>query len=401
MPVPAVLVAATVSNHAVSSSPVLSNAADLPYRDRRDALASRVKALIASAAGGREVAMERDALLLDIARLQAETVAPYARLLAACKMDPRDARHPVELAAVPTDVFRFARVAIHGADRDVAVFRTSGTTSGQRGAHHFADLSLYDASARAWAKAMLFADVEQVRLISLIPPSAEAADSSLSYMVDRFADWFGAPSHEGGIWHAVAGGRPDAERLATCLDRARRDGLPVGLLGTSFAFVMAEDVLGERRFALPRGSRLMQTGGFKGRTREVEPTALRWALAQRYGVAETAIVAEYGMTELASQLYETTLVEPAGARVYRAPPWVRLEVVDPERLRPVPTGQVGILRIEDPANLDTAWALQTADLARQTGAQEILLLGRDPSAQPRGCSLAVEEMLAPGPTPSV
>ncbi|MCU0676829.1 MAG: hypothetical protein MUE69_29065 [Myxococcota bacterium] len=183
------------------------------------------------------------------------------------------------------------------------------------------------------------------------------------------------------------------DALVTALSDARE---PIALLGTSFAFVFAEDALAERdvRFALPAGSRVMQTGGFKGRTREVSPDAMLAMLSARYGVPEERVVAEYGMTELSSQAYETTLVEPSAPRRLRFPPWVRVTAVDPVDLRALPIGQTGLLRIDDAANLDSVCAIQTADLARIEADGSFVLFGRAPGATPRGCSLAVEEALA-------
>ena len=137
------------------------------------------------------------------------------------------------------------------------------------------------------------------------------------------------------------------------------------ILGTSFAFVHLDETLGAARFALPEGSRIMQTGGFKGRSRELAPVAMRGMLSARYGVADVAIVAEYGMTELSSQMYETTLRAPDEPRRLWVPGWVRATPVDPETLLPVADGEVGILRIDDVANVDTVCAIQTADLARR------------------------------------
>src|SRR5690606_16426473 len=107
----------------------------------------------------------------------------------------------------------------------------------------------------------------------------EAPESSLSYMLGRFEDWVGSETR----W-AWREGRLELDVLVEALNAAIRAGEPIAVLGTSFAFVHAEDALGEVRFALPAGSRLMQTGGYKGRSREVEPDALRAALAARYGL---------------------------------------------------------------------------------------------------------------------
>ncbi len=298
-----------------------------------------------------------------------------------------------------------ARVSTYDATEDTRVFRTSGTTSGARGAHPFRDLSLYDRAARAAADAALFPDLaargaqrRTMRLVVLAPRESEAPDSSLSYMLARFAEWYGDP-REGGVTYAFEDGAVDGDALTAALGRAARDAAPVALLGTSFAFVFAEDALGTRRFALPPGSRVMQTGGFKGRTRTLEPEEMRALLCGRYGVPDAHVIAEYGMTELSSQLYEGTLADalgggPVAPRALRVPPWVRATPVDPETLEPVAPGEVGVLRLDDPANLDSVCAVQTSDLARCVEGG-LALIGRAPGAVPRGCSLAIEEALAP------
>jgi hypothetical protein len=362
--------------------------------EERNALAGRAAALIDRLAQGGRDDPERDALLADLARFQARHVAPYRRLLAARGVDPAAVSSPGELPAVPTDVFRFTRVAVHPPELDRRVFRTSGTTSGQRGAHPFRDLALYDRAARAAAGRALFPDGVRLRLIELVAGEDEAPESSLSYMVGRFREWFG----DGEGVTAWRDGRLRIDLLAEALDRAVADGRPTALLGTSFALVQAEEELGERRWRLPARSRIMPTGGFKGRSREVEPGALRRGLAARFGVSEAWIVAEYGMTELSSQVYETTLADAlaggaVGPRRLVPPAWMRVSVVDPESLAPLRDGEVGLLRLEDPANLDTAWAVQTSDLARAVPPDGFELLGRAPGATPRGCSLAVEEAL--------
>jgi hypothetical protein len=335
---------------------------------------------IAAAIDGDVTPEARDALLAELRAYQAVHVAPYARLVRARGED----------AALPTDVFRFARVAAHAPEHDVRVFRTSGTTSGARGQHFFRDLSLYDRAARAWAAQTLFAD-GPMRLVVLAPDEADAPDSSLSYMLSRFATWF-ASSEAAAATFCWRDGALDVGALEAALADARE---PIALLGTSFAFVFAEDALADRdvRFALPAGSRVMQTGGFKGRTREVSPDAMLAMLSARYGIPEARVIAEYGMTELSSQAYETTLVEP-GPRRLRFPPWVRVTAVDPVDLRALPIGQTGLLRIDDAANLDSVCAIQTADLARIEADGSFVLFGRAPGATPRGCSLAVEEALA-------
>jgi len=322
----------------------------------RDALRARIVALIE---GGPDDDA-RDALLADLRRHQASQVPAYGRLVAARGED----------AAMPTDVFRFTRVAVHPPGDDVATFRTSGTTHGARGSHHFRELALYDLAARTWAARMLFARPPK-RLVVLAPSPAEAPDSSLSHMLGRFGEWFAPATF---CWRDG----PDLGAFAAALEGDE----PVGVLGTSFALVHACD--GSATRPLPPGSFLMQTGGFKGRSRTLELDAMRALLRGRFGLDDPQILGEYGMTELSSQAYER-----APGR-YRFPHWVRASLVDPETLER--TTDEGLLRIDDAANLDSCCAIQTSDLARIEDG-DVILLGRAPGAVPRGCSLAAEEAL--------
>ena len=348
----------------------------------RAELKARIEALIATFEAGQPVdAAARDGLIEDLAAWQARRIPEYGRLQ----------RHGAWPPALPTDVFRFRRIAAHPEEEDLRVFRSSGTTSSERSIHVYCDLDLYDVSARAAARHMLFPDVDKMRLVILAPHEDEAPDSSLEYMLARFADWFGTEC--AWVWRRDA---LDLELLTERLRQAEASGDPVAVLGTSFAFVHAEDGLGEQRFELPPGSRVMQTGGYKGRSREVDPDILLAAIGARYGVAAPRIINEFGATELSSQMYETTLREeldgPLGPRRLWVPPWVRATPVDPDTLQPVQGETIGILRIDDTANLDSVCCIQTADLAQRLH-DGIVVLGRAPGATPRGCSIAADQAL--------
>ena len=189
---------------------------------------------------------------------------------------------------------------------------------------------------------------------------------------------------------------PDVRGLEHAARIAAERHEPLLLLATSFALVALLDTLAASRLALPEGSVVMQTGGYKGRTREVPAAELRSALARCFGISEDVIVSEYGMTELSSQLYEGTL--PGGALlgkrgIYLEPPWLRVQPVHPVTLEPVAEGETGLARFVDLANVDSAVAVITRDLVRRRDGG-IELLGRAEGAPPRGCSLAVEELLA-------
>jgi hypothetical protein len=348
----------------------------------REQLAGRVASIIDRFEAGEPISeSERDALIEDLAVWQREHIEAYGRLRWRGAWPP----------ALPTDVFRFRRIASHPAEQDVQVFRSSGTTASTRSVHAYRDMSLYDRAARAAARHMLFPDVERLRLVILAPHENEAPDSSLDYMLARFAEWFGSTST-----YAWRGGRLDLAALIEALEEAESTREPVALLGTSFAFVHAEDGLGARRFALPKGSRVMQTGGYKGRSRQVEPAALLAAIGRRYGIDEPFIINEFGATELSSQLYDSTLKDEiegvARSRRLWVPPWVRATPVNPDSLEPSGAGEVGLLRIDDCANVDSVCCIQTADLARRLE-DGIVVLGRAPGAVPRGCSLAADQAL--------
>src|SRR6185312_140846 len=187
--------------------------------------------------------------------------------------------------------------------------------------------------------------------------------------------------------------------IARAVAEARALGRPAIVLATSFALVHLLDQAQGVDLMLPARSRVMQTGGFKGRSREVAPDELCAQVATAFGVPEAHVVGEYGMTELGSQLYEGTLAAALGAPrggarrgVYAPPPWMRVEAVDPETLGPAPAGEVGVARFVDLANVDSVVAVQTADRVRVTS-EGVELLGRLPGAAPRGCSIAIDEML--------
>jgi hypothetical protein len=182
--------------------------------------------------------------------------------------------------------------------------------------------------------------------------------------------------------------------------RALDAGEDLIVLATSFALVGLLDALEGRALRVPERTVVMQTGGFKGKSREIAPSELRRSIAYTFGISEARVISEYGMTELTSQLYEATLPGAAlqaehhgHAGIYFEPAWLRVVPVDPVSLRPVAEGEVGIARIVDLGNIDSAIAIQTQDRVRRVS-RGIELLGRAPGAPPRGCSLAVEEFLA-------
>ncbi len=337
-----------------------------------DALHARVRGLIAH--GG-----DFDVLARDLARFQHAHIPGYARLCAARGVDPAH-DPPRALPAVPTEAFRITRVASYPASLDAAVFLTSGTTAGARGSHPMRTLATYHAAAMRGAEPLFAPFSARVRMLAIAP---DAPDSSLSQMLR----WFLAERGDEGSRFVS----PDD--LGPAIELLSDTRAPVLLLATAFAYVHLVDSLQGRALALPRGSRAMQTGGFKGRTREVPADVLRQMIGATFELPRTEVVGEYGMTELTSQLWATPETgSTEDAWIYRAPPWMRVVACDPQTLAPLPDGARGIARFEDLGNVESAWAIQTADEVVVRG-DRVEILGRLPGATPRGCSLAIEELL--------
>lgn len=340
-----------------------------------------------------------DAFASELMRYQADHAPGFARLCHARGVDPRAITRAELIPAVPTDVFKLTRVATFDEPETKVVFRTSGTTVGARGSHAMRDTSTYEAAAVAFGRRWLARDFEKPVPVVVLAPSPRAApDSSLVHMCDSFVRSFGEPASPRETW-LIDGDVIDLSAFDERVAIALAKGQPMLVLATSFALVHLLEGLGDATFELPEGSRVMQTGGFKGKSREVAPERLRAELARVFGIDERSIVAEYGMTELSSQFYESTLFDEASRHgVYVEPPWARVVPVDPETLEPVADGEIGIAKIIDLMNVDSAVAILTQDRARRLPGdpRRFELLGRAAGAPSRGCSIAIDELLGNG-----
>ena len=361
----------------------------------RESLKARLLDLIGRGPDAPLDEAELDALARGVFAHQYARNTPYRLFCDRRGAAPESVSHWMEIPAVPTDAFKAAALVCGDPGEAAAVFRTSGTTAGRerRGAHHFVDLDLYEAALRAGFAAHLLPDGARPRLVSLVPHPADLPDSSLSHMVGEVARVF-TEGRSG--WFVSPDGGIDHEGLARTLRKAEAAGEPVCVVGTAFAFVHGLDAMAAEgtRFRLPRGSRVMDTGGFKGRSREVGREELYGMIEDRLGIGAAWCVNEYGMTEMSSQFYDGRVGDaPApGERLHTGPAWVRTHAVDPETLRPLPHGEVGVLRHLDLANLDSVAAIQTADLG-VTAPGGFRVLGRATGAEARGCSLAMDDLL--------
>ncbi len=309
-----------------------------------------------------------EALALALFARQHDCCAPYRRLFDGQGRTPSDVHCWQDIPAVPAQAFKVFELSCAPLSQTVAVFHSSGTTGAQASRHFFdADaLALYETSLRT-GFAAAFPDRPR-RLWALMPSAEAAPHSSLSHML-------GALDAERFYWENDAA-------LASALAELTE---PVALFGTAFAFVQLFDDT-DHRWHLPAGSLVIETGGFKGRTREAPREELYGLFETRLGVPVECCHSEYGMSEMASQFYGRGL-----STVKRGPPWVRTRAIDPETGEDAAPGTPGLLRHYDLANWNSVGALQTQDRGTLTPGG-FVLHGRAPDAEVRGCSLTVEDL---------
>lgn len=287
-----------------------------------------------------------------------------------------------EIPAVPTAGFKEILLVSGDAGEAELTFRTSGTTRGKekRGQHLILDSSLYRASLVGGFKRFVLNDAERMRMLSLVPSAEELRDSSLAYMVGALLRECGTKEN---VTAATVRDGVDSKRIDEFL---RSSDEPVCILGTSLACLHWLESSGTS-YKLPAGSRLMDTGGFKGERRDIMPAELRALYHERLGIPPAHCWNEYGMTELCSQYYSNDDF------VKRAPPWLRFRIVHPETLEDVGAGERGIIQHFDLANLYSVSAVLTEDIGYQIDGG-FVLEGRMPGATPRGCSIAMDILLS-------
>jgi hypothetical protein len=326
--------------------------------------------------------------------LQFAANAPYRKLCETRGIKPTALTHWSEIPAVPTSAFKELELTCLPPEHRTHVFHSSGTTEQRPSRHfHFAgSLELYEASLWAWLEWNLRFTICDLRLLSLTTPVSQAPHSSLVHMFEVIRTKLGAD--DGAFVGRVgADGAWTLDLDAALAALTAQDSRPLLVLGTAFSFVHLLDELVARklRLQLPAGSRVLETGGYKGRSREMSKAELHALITERLGVPRSHIVCEYGMSELSSQAYDSEVPSsrfqvPGLARVFHFPPWARAQVVSPETGREVADGETGLLRVFDLANVYSVMAIQTEDLAVRRG-DGFELIGRAQRAEPRGCSL--------------
>jgi hypothetical protein len=333
---------------------------------------------------------EFDAIAAELFALQFTHDEAYRRFCQRRAMWPHRLRGWGQIPAVPISAFKDATLSCLPPAECERIFMTSGTTRGDvKGRNHHPTIAAWDLSMRRHFEQRFMQGVPQMPMVLLFPDEAELGNSSLARYLSLAARAFGAPGSRSYV--SVAGGL-DVDGVYAALAGAVKEGEPLAILGASASFVHLVDALQARgtTFQLPAGSRILDTGGYKGQSRELAPDAFYDALVQAFGVPRENCINMYGMTELSSQFYDGgNAVVPS---VKSGPHWVRTRVVDPLSGRDVPPGQRGVLVHCDLANFNSATTILTEDVGVATG-DGFLLLGRAQGAEAKGCSLAVQEFL--------
>jgi len=323
-------------------------------------------------------------LALQAFRVQFLGNEPYRRYCERRGITPESVKDWRRIPPVPTTAFRTVDLVVGDPADTLLTFRTSGTTRGpeRRGRHLIRDPVLYRSALEAAFQVFVMQDRSHIQILALLPSFTIEESSSLSWMVDAVMRRFGCPESR----RVVTEKGIDWTEAWTVVEEACAAGRPLCALGTTLAFdawMRELDRLGATAL-LPTGSRVMDTGGAKGRP-GMERASLLDALERRLGIGPAAIFNEFGMTELLSQRYGTP-------DHLCGPPWLRTRALDPRTLEELPAGEGGILCHFDLANLGSVCAVLTEDRGcMREGALQ--WLGRTPGAPPRGCSLATADLL--------
>lgn len=297
-----------------------------------------------------------------------------------------------DIVPLPTRAFKLSAVHARSAGPNLHVFRSSGTSGHRPSESHYSadDLELMELAVVRNASEMLFPDRVLTRILVLAPPPSLAPHMIMAWGMERLIRVFGAP---GSRFLVDANGMNPADVLRA-LEQSVRDEVPVTLIGASFGFVHLLDWMraSGRSVSLMDGSRTMDAGGYKGRSRTVTRGWLEDEVASRLGVEARYAVNLLGMTELSSQFYDNVLHEGSVERRRKVnAPWTATWALDPCTMRPCLPGEPGLLCHLDLANIERPACILSEDMGLQFG-DGWTVLGRAPGLDARGCSLSIEAL---------
>ncbi|MBL7474004.1 LuxE/PaaK family acyltransferase [Robertkochia sediminum] len=304
---------------------------------------------------------------LEVYRYQYLNNPVYRRFCDLLSRTPGTVTNLESIPFMPIDFFKTHKVvSAEGMAKEI--FTSSGTTGSKTSSHYVLDPEVYKMSFRDGFE-RFYGAVEDYVVLALLPAYLERKGSSLIYMVNDMIRRSAYPE-SGFFLH-------DLDTLATLLKRLDAEGKKVLLIGVSFALL---DLVETHRFSLNH-TIVMETGGMKGRRKELIRAELHEILKNGFGLE--AIHSEYGMTELLSQSYSK------GNGLFETPPWMKVLIRDMEDpFAYVEKGKTGGINVIDLANIHSCSFIATQDLGRyQENGFEVL--GRFDNSDIRGCNLMV------------
>jgi len=309
---------------------------------------------------------EFNEVALSLFRYQYKNNKIYNRFVDALGISESQVFHPEQIPFLPVSFFKTHKI-ITGDFSEEVVFESSGTTGMETSRHYVVDASVYQESFSRGLE-LFYGDLSQYAVFALLPSYLERKNSSLVYMVERTL--LKSNRQMGGFF------LNDLEALKQQLLDAQRNGLKIMLIGVTFALLdMAENF----PVTIPDAI-IIETGGMKGRRKELTRMELHEQLCKSFGVGK--IHSEYGMTELLSQAWS------AGDGIFRCPPWMKVMIADTnDPLSYLETGRTGGINIIDLANFHSCPFISTQDLGRVFEDESFEVLGRFDNSDIRGCSL--------------
>lgn len=303
---------------------------------------------------------------LSIFKHQATNNFVYKQFLAYLNTDINTIKRVSEIPFLPIQFFKSHKV-LSTVARVKQLFTSSGTTDNLTSKHYVTDMSLYEKSFRT-AFEHFYGNVEDYTILGLLPSYLERAGSSLIYMVNDLIRRSNKP--KSGFY---LNNLSQLKKILTDLDAK---GEQVLLIGVSFALL---DLLENYSFKL-KNTIVMETGGMKGRRKELIRDELHNRLKKGFGVS--TIHSEYGMTELLSQAYS------AGDGIFRTPPWMKIFIRETEdALQLLPHQKTGGINVIDLANVNSCSFIATQDLGKIYADGTFEVLGRFDHSDIRGCNL--------------
>ncbi|MHA3786956.1 LuxE/PaaK family acyltransferase [Flavobacterium hauense] len=311
---------------------------------------------------------EFEKITLKVFRHQYDNNTVYRDFCSFLKKDKQNVKSVQEIPFLPIQFFKSHDV-VSSTDPVQETFTSSGTTGMVTSRHLVTDLNYYEQSFRL-AFSQFYGNIEDYAVLALLPSYLEREGSSLIYMVEDLIEGSNN-SHSGFYLH-------NYDELITKLTALDKAGQNVLLIGVTYALL---DLVEKQSFDL-KNTIIMETGGMKGRRKEMIREELHDVLCKGFGVSK--IHSEYGMTELLSQAYSL------GDGIFECPPWMDILIRDTEdALSYVDSGKTGGINVIDLANINSCSFIATQDLGKKYPNQSFEVLGRFDNSDIRGCNLMV------------